>query len=367
MHILCIGAGPIGLIAANALMRLGHTVRCFDPSTDKPKMSLALAQSTLNFLDSLSISLDAGELLTEIHVSETGVPGSVLLSSKELGLPQFGRVVCSHALKYILEDATDLVIEKSKVTAITARSISSDPSITLNGGEILPADLIILADGGRSGLTKGLGFQPQMRPFGRTALIGRLQVGTPMAGRAFERFVGTGPLAVLPVDGVEYGFIWSLSPTMARRYAERPNELTGALTGSFGNMLGDLMLSNTPVQVPLVERWIDQPFRPGVVLLGNGAQTIHPVAGQGLNLALRGLEILVSYLRTGPVDDALSRAHKAWSPSRNRTRAASSALETIFDRNDAGRKFLTGTTLAFIDQNIWLKRLIVDAGMGIRP
>ena len=314
----------------------------------------------------MAINLDSGEPLKEIHISEAGVPGNVLLSADELGVPQFGRVICSHVLQNILENVTDLSIEQEYVSSIAARSRSSSPSISLSSGEEMSADLIILADGGRSGLTEDLGFEPQLRAFGRTALIGRLEASVPLPGRAFERFVGTGPLAILPVNKKEYGFIWSLTPKMAALYSRNTESLVWALEENLGGMLGDVRISHLPVQVPLVERWIDQPFRPGIVLLGNGAQTIHPVAGQGLNLAIRGLELLISNLRITEVDNALVLAHEAWKPARDQTRAVSSILEAIFDRDNLVRKILTGTGLAFIDQNLWLKRLIADAGMGIR-
>ena len=156
MQIACVGAGPIGLIAAHAISRLGYSVRVFDPSADKPKMSLALAQSTLNFLGSLGIELNFGELLTEIHVSETGVPGSILLAAKELGIPHFGRVICSQAFQDIIERMTDVIVEPSQVLSITARGKKSEPFLQLSDGQQISADLVILADGGRSGLSEKL-------------------------------------------------------------------------------------------------------------------------------------------------------------------------------------------------------------------
>ena len=122
MQISVIGGGPIGLIARTALEQEGHKVRQFDPSTEKPKMSLALAESTLALLDRIGVQLDAGEDLTEILVNEQGLPGSMLLRASECGYPRFGRVICSLALEAALTEHTSDRIEPLSVSQVRARS-----------------------------------------------------------------------------------------------------------------------------------------------------------------------------------------------------------------------------------------------------
>ena len=98
MEVNVIGGGPIGMIAARALLDDGHHVRLFDPSINKPTMSLALAESTLLLLERSGVDLEAGEDLTEILVNEKGLPGSIFLQAADCGYPRFGRVICSQAL-----------------------------------------------------------------------------------------------------------------------------------------------------------------------------------------------------------------------------------------------------------------------------
>ena len=88
MEVSVIGGGPIGMIAARALLDDGHQVRLFDPSINKPTMSLALAESTLLLLERSGVDLEAGEDLTEILVNEKGLPGSILLQAAECGYPR---------------------------------------------------------------------------------------------------------------------------------------------------------------------------------------------------------------------------------------------------------------------------------------
>ena len=100
-------------------------------------------------------------------------------------------------------------------------------------------------------------------------------------------------------------------------------------------------------------------------MIGNGAQTIHPVAGQGLNLALRGVMQLTTELKTTEPDAAVRTAFAHWKPNRDKTRLASSSLEALFDRDVFPRKILTSLGMAIADQSPWLKTKIAEAGMGI--
>jgi len=365
VEISIIGGGPIGLIAARALLEDGNQVRLFDPSISKPKMSLALAESTLRLLESIGVELGAGQDLTEILVNEKGLPGSILLNASECGYPRFGRVVCSQAL----EEAVSLHVSKSvetvSVETIRARSAQANPRIQLATGEEVTPDLVILADGGRSHLTDSLGLEAQHRPFGRSAILGRFRVGTPCLGRAYERFIGTGPLALLPVENDVYGFVWSLNPDHAERLQQSASDLIEALKDAIPEELGSIEIASDPVLIPLVERWIDQPYRPGIVLIGNGAQTIHPVAGQGLNFALRGVMQLTAELKKSDPDTAVRTAFANWKPNRDKTRLASSSLEALFDRDVFPRKILTSLGMAVADQSPWLKTKIAEAGMGV--
>ena len=365
MEVSIIGGGPIGMIAARALVDDEHQVRLFDPSINKPTMSLALAESTLLLLERMGVDLEAGEDLTEILVNEKGLPGSVLLQAAECGYSRFGRVICSQALESAVARHVSNNVEPTAVETIHARSARANPHIQLATGEEVTPDLVILADGGRSHLTEMLGLTAHYRPFGRSAILGRIRVSAPKKGRAYERFVGTGPLALLPIEPDVYGFVWSLSPAHAEQFQQSSTALIEALRDAMTDELGSIELATDPLVIPLIERWIDQPYRPGIVLIGNGAQTIHPVAGQGLNLALRGVMQITAELKQSDPDTAIRRAFANWKPNRDKTRLASSSLEALFDRDLLLRKILTSLGMAAVDQSPWLKTKIAEAGMGI--
>ena len=365
MEVSIIGGGPIGMIAARALVDDGHQVRLFDPSIEKPTMSLALAESTLRLLELTGVDLEAGEDLTEILVNEKGLPSSILLQASECGYPRFGRVICSQALESAVALHVSDSVEPIAVETIHARSARANPRIQLVTGEEVTPDLVLLADGGRSHLTDTLGLTAHYRPFGRSAIFGRVLVSTPKKGRAYERFVGTGPLALLPIEPDVYGFVWSLSPARAEELQQSSAALLEALRDAVPDELGSIELAIDPLVIPLLERWIDQPYRPGIALIGNGAQTIHPVAGQGLNLALRGVVQITAELKQSDPDTAIRRAFANWKPNRDKTRLASSSLEALFDHDALPRKILTSLGMAAADQSSWLKTKIAEAGMGI--
>ena len=365
MRIGLIGGGPIGLISAIALKQNGHEVRLFDPATAKPKMSLALAESTLRFLKSLGVELSESENLTEILITEQGLPGSMWLKAAECGHQRFGLVICSQALERVLLPVISSLVERIYVDRIIARSPSSNPRLIMASGVEWDPDLIILADGGRSGLTEGLGITAQKRSFHKSIILGRIRVDNPVKGRAYERFIGTGPLAVLPLGSSTYGFAWCLNPSHAERLDVCHSSLLNELADAVPRELGAIELESEPVTIPLVERWIDQPYRPGVVLVGNGAQTIHPVAGQGLNLAVRGVQKLIQEINNKPADEAVQSAFQSFKSSRDITRFLSSGLEEVFHRDIWPRKLMTVLGLSLADQSRSFKTKIAEAGMGI--
>ena len=137
---------------------------------------------------------------------------------------------------------------------IRARSTTGNPRIELETGEISEPDLVILADGGRSGLSNSIGMDAQLRSFDRTALLGRIHVEAPVRGRAYERFIGTGPLALLPIDPEVYGFVWSLTPHEADALKQATPALLDALYLALPRELGRIKLVCDVVKIPLIER-----------------------------------------------------------------------------------------------------------------
>lgn len=366
MRIAVVGGGPVGQVVARRFQK--HDVTMFEPSLEKPRMSLALAESTLSLFDQLELRVDAGESMQSIHVSEQGIPGSMQLVAADLGFAQFGRVVCSQDLEGVLQTQSAVQTDRRVVVSVLARSHTGGPRIALDDGSTEQVDLVCLCDGGRSPLVNALGLSPQYRDFGRSAVLMRVDVTHPIPGEAIERFTSTGPLALLPLGGTRYGVVWSLAPANAQALAADTPRLLQSIERALDGRLGHCSGVTDPVVIPLVERWLDSPYRPGIVIFGNGAQTIHPVAGQGLNLALRGVSRVADAIEAGTsldrLDQRIRDGFSSWRQDRAQTRLGSSLLEQIFAIRHPMRRFVSGALVSGLDHSLDAKRWIAHAGMG---
>ena len=164
--------------------------------------------------------------------------------------------------------------------------------------------------------------------------------------------------------------VWSLNDQDAKILSQDSKLVEKKLRQSLGCMFGRFQVEKIIGHFPLVEKWVDRPYRPGVVMLGNGAQTIHPVAGQGFNLAIRGISRLADKMgKLSPYsnpDRAIISFFNEWQQDRYRTRILSAGLEKIFKRNTYDRRLLTSAAFFCLDNGIVAKRLIANLGMGLQ-
>ena len=159
----------------------------------------------------------------------------------------------------------------------------------------------MLADGGTSTLCEQLGISSSVNHYGQKAIISNIAFENPHANVAYERFTESGPLAVLPLatlNGEQRGaLIWTVSETEADDVMALPEAgFVEKLQERFGHRLGVIHKVGSRVAYPLILSVAREQVRPGLVLLGNVAHTLHPVAGQGLNLALRDSQELAVLL-----------------------------------------------------------------------
>ncbi|MBC52873.1 MAG: 2-octaprenyl-6-methoxyphenyl hydroxylase [Gammaproteobacteria bacterium] len=258
--------------------------------------------------------------IRDIHVSDKGHFGATRLNSTEMGVEALGYVAENRHLGRVLQQA---LRDHKRLTVCAPASVehvqpSSDGvMLTLKGAgrDTVSARLLVLADGGRSGLCRQLGIAVQQKRYGQQALICNVAFANDHHGQAFERFTDTGPLAMLPLADHVVGrerqhrgaLVWTLAdvtepksgPPMysAERILALPEaEFIEALQQRFGWRLGRITHAGARSLYPLSLNLAREQIRPGIVLLGNVAHTLHPVAGQGLNLALRDARALAELL-----------------------------------------------------------------------
>jgi 2-octaprenyl-6-methoxyphenol hydroxylase len=290
------GAGPVGLALAAFLARrgvAGSRIALIDGKSlgqaiTDPR-SIALSWGSVQLLEEVGAWPLPATPIHEIHVSRRGQLGRSLMDRAEHKLPALGYVARYGDVVDALARACD---KAGVVTLRPARVESFDEEdsgvlLRLDDGSKLCAQVAVQAEGGVFGQQDS---KAQQRDYGQTALIARVTVSEPVAHRAFERFTDEGPLALLPQDGGDghqYALVWCMRPERATDVQLLDNaSFLKQLGESFGTRLGTFTAASPRVAFPLGLN-AEARATARTVAIGNAAQTLHPVAGQGLNLGLR--------------------------------------------------------------------------------
>jgi 2-octaprenyl-6-methoxyphenol hydroxylase len=258
---------------------------------------------------------------------------------------RYGDVV--DALARSCEDGGVTVIRPARVASIDERG--DGVALALDDGRVVHAAVAVQAEGGVFGQQQDRSLK---RDYGQTGVIARISASNPIAFRAFERFTEEGPLALLPqegVDGHQYALVWCVKPERAARLVELDDAgFLAELGEAFGSRLGRFTGASTRVAYPLGLN-ADARASSRTVAIGNAAQTLHPVAGQGLNLGLRDAAVLARVLaQEGAGPRAVARFVDERQNDRRLTISLTDAMARLF--TDTGPlQSLFGLSLAALD------------------
>lgn len=314
-----VGGGPVGAALALALRDSGLGVAVLEAKSDffaRDPRALALSQGTRLILERLGTwpRLAAQvTAITSIHVSQRGRIGRTLLEAQAFSVPALGYTAEYGDLYAAL--AADLpasgaeLIVGAQVSAVRPASGCGLVEYGQAGRmHRLSARLIVLADGG-----KGVPGPVAVKDYGQSALICLVETELPHAQRAYERFTAQGPIALLPLDpkgsapgalGAEYALVWTTpNEDLEARMQLSDRAFLAALQAAFGDRQGRFLACGSRSVFPLRLVTAQEPIKPGLVRVGNAAQTLHPVAGQGFNLGLRDAWWLAQTLLDTPRAD----------------------------------------------------------------
>ncbi|MDX1492169.1 MAG: 2-octaprenyl-6-methoxyphenyl hydroxylase [Pseudohongiellaceae bacterium] len=317
--VVVVGGGLVGASFACALAKQSselsilviEAVEHLASSTSFDARSTALSYGSRRIYSQLGLWDGLAEAVTpikKIHVSDRGHFGAVRLNHEELGVDALGYVAENHDLGRVLNQALEdsNTIEFLRPARISdMQPIAAGMRLQLEGEQLarneIDAALLVLADGGKSKLSQKLGIHSQTKPYGQKAIISNIAFENPHNNIAYERFTDSGPLAVLPLATLEgenrAALIWTVPEQQADETLALSDEaFLHALQQRFGHRLGRLEKVGARFAYPLSLTVAQEQVRPGLVLLGNVAHTLHPVAGQGLNLALRDSQCLAELL-----------------------------------------------------------------------
>ncbi|MDY6890019.1 MAG: 2-octaprenyl-6-methoxyphenyl hydroxylase [Pseudomonadota bacterium] len=374
----------MALVEAHPLPPAGEPV--FTPSYDNRSTALARGVRTLYERMGLWSSLRTHLTPIEtIHVSERGRFGVTRLRAEEEGVSALGYVVENHWLGQVLNSqlqrhvgAPLQLIAPAEVTGLEPHSGGHRLRLRRGGQEhTLNASLVVVADGGRSSLRERLGISYSVQPYAQHALVANVSLDRPHGNIAYERFGENGPLALLPGESIaghnRCALVWTLADAeLDGVLALDDAAFLARLQATFGYRAGRFVAVGERYHYPLKLVLAQEQVRAGLVVLGNAAHALHPVAGQGYNLALRGAlalaELIIQRKRAGLALGELAALQGFVEQRRAdqfRTIQFSDRTLKLFTRPDPLLRVLRGGGLQLLELCPPAKHLLARAAMGL--
>ena len=384
LDVLIVGSGLVGGSMACALAQGGLKVGLIDPklpektATQDPRMS-AIAYGSYQFLKHwgiLSHLNNPPEPILEIHTSQAGTYGRLSYTSEEIGGDPLGYMIPNRELRLAVMKQTQTFANLQRFIPDRIQQFNVTPrcvEVALESGIQLEASLLIVADGKQSTLREQLGISCIKRDYHQQGVIFNLKCGVPHHNRAYEHFMPEGPLAVLPMPDQCVSVVWTQTNACADRLLNlSPQRLIQAFQSRFGYGLGKLELASTPIAYPLSLILPKEMIRPRIALIGDAAHSIHPVAGQGVNVGFRDnhrlAELLLEYKTLG-LDlggETLlktyrnARRYDVWSMA-----GITHGLVHLFSRKEASVRTLRKWGMQAVEQLPPLKRFLINHARGL--
>ncbi len=383
--VLILGAGLVGSSLACALDGTGLRVGMVEatlptiapPGFDERK--LALAAASINALTQLGVISELAEPaspIERIHVSRVGDFGSVRLDPRDSGRSDFGAVVPARALGEALERRLGKLSNLQWLrpeTVVAVETAADGVTVALQRGEVhrqVSTRLLVAADGTRSFARQALAIECDSHDYRQTLLVCSLGFDRGADGTAYERFSSDGPVALLPM-GRDYGAICAVPGAdaesilalddagYARYFQER-----------FGWRAGRVVRAGRRVAYPIASTVARAVIAERAVLVGNAAQTIHPIGAQGFNLGLRDALTLAELISAGKDDpgstELLANYFVSRREDRARTLALSDGLARVTSNTSMPLQVLRSFGLLALGNMPSLASPLAKAAMGLR-
>ncbi|WP_420428512.1 FAD-dependent monooxygenase [Algiphilus sp.] len=332
VDIAVVGGGLVGASAALAQLRAGRTVVLIEP--EAPRLAEAAWDERCIGLNAASIAIlrDLGvwqriaaeaQPIRSTVICEAGRAGSVRFTAEEAGLEALGyntplRAIHGGLLAAL--EGTDCALRRA--TVVRHQAEDRHVRLTLDDGQSLQARLVMACDGTHSALRQACAIPIEAHDYAQTALVTTVDVERGHDDCAWERFTPLGPLAVLPRGEKRCTVVWTQPHGHTEAVAALDNEaFCAALQGAFGRRLGALSNAGRRMRWPLRRVYARDVIAPRLLLAGNAAQTLHPVAAQGFNLGLRDCATAAA-VAAGIEDPGSSEALQRYAALRADDRAA---------------------------------------------
>jgi ubiquinone biosynthesis UbiH/UbiF/VisC/COQ6 family hydroxylase len=388
-----VGGGIVGKATALAMAQLGYSVLQIAPDLRKPislsasygQRIYALSPSTKNLLTELHIwdGLDHSRIQAVRDMRIYGDRGNnndqLHFSAFEAGRPELAWIAEADLIESTLNQAIgfnkNLHSIDSTVSDITIHPETS-PQLTLNDGQHLYAHIVIAADGAKSPLRSAVGIEINERSYDQDAVVANFHCALPHLETAYQWFLPNGDiLAMLPLPQQRVSLVWSTQSDHAD-YLLTLNK--NAWSAQFGQdihqKLGELQLLSIPTRFPLkrmkAQRLIGPDYDPKLILVGDAAHVMHPLAGQGLNLGLRDVASLLHVMRQKEsfrsIDDrVLLRRYEREREGDTRSLLwVTDRLKKLFSASSPFEKQIRNWGLGFVNRSHLIKRQLIEQALG---
>jgi len=384
--VMIVGGGMVGLALACALKDTGLSIVVIERGESPVFRSLgrdcrvsAIVMGNVKILQGLGVwkylEKDAGPM-TAMHIWDNQEQGGIRFDAAEIDESALGYLIENSVTQRAMHKA---LLESEQVEFCSPAEISDltwlDDSVEvqLTDGRKLSTPLIVGADGGRSWVREQADIGVWQRDYKQKGIVATIRPEQPHRGRAFQRFLPTGPLAVLPMTENHCSIVWSADNDEADRLMAMSDEaFLEALNLTFGPVLGRIEQAGDRAAFPLKGQLARHFVRERVALIGDAAHSIHPLAGLGVNLGLRDAMVLAQEIVDARRFDedwgglpVLDRYMKQRLPDVLSIMGSMEGLHQIFRTTIPGLKEARGLGMRLMGNSGALKKLLMRNSTGI--
>lgn len=369
--VVVVGGGLTGTALALALTRTPHRVAVLEPQPPGPPADAwdtriyAFSPGNIAWLESLGAW---GPLLRAEPVRQMRIfgdaGGRLTLDALEAGLPALAQIAENGRLQYALWQAAEAAgvrLIHGQAEAVAWGEMAH--ALLLADGRRIRARLLVGADGAHSWLRRQAGIGVEEEDYEQSGVVANFECERPHRGIAFQWFRRDGVLAWLPLPGRRISMVWSSrNADVPARLALAAEELAATVAAAGGQALGRLRPLTPPAAFPLKRRRAREWVRPGLVLIGDAAHSVHPLAGQGVNLGFRDARLLARMLADGgnPGEPRRLQAYALRREEDVRTmQFTTGGLKKLFNNDLAALAWLRNTGLDLTDRLDWIKQALV--------
>lgn len=316
------------------------------------------------------------EMMVWDAASAPGKPGSLHFSAAELAAPALGHIVENQLIRYALWQQLEALdsVEIQSGTSVTRMVADEDQvDLTLDDGGSLSCDLVVAADGARSPLREMLGIKTQRRPYHQKGVVTNLRCERDHKETAWQRFLAGGPLAFLPLADGRCSIVWSCEDAEAERLlALDDTAFLLEVEAASDHVLGAMLECGPRAAFPLHLLHADEYCRQRIVLVGDAAHSIHPLAGQGVNLGLLDAAALAETIEDAIADGrdigdrAVLRCYERWRKGDNLAMlSALDGINRLFKNPSPAAGIVRGFGLSAVNALPAARKLFMRRAMGV--